>query len=231
MEHENLPILYSLHNCPYAIRARLAILKARQPVIIRSIKLDNKPSEMLSASPKGSVPVLVLPHNPESIAPQKIDDRSVIDESLDVMVWALKQNDPDNLLRSNASHDLPAMLDLIAQFERDFILAMNAFGCAKRYHETNMAEMRQACEVELAKLESRLSEHRFLFAEQESLVDIACVPFLRKFARIDKQWFRQSPYPHLRAWLNHYLQSLLFSKAMEQQELWLENRKDELLVK
>jgi len=80
--------------------------------------------------------------------------------------------------------------------------------------------------VQLALLESRLSQHSFLFGEKESLVDIALVPFLRKFARIDKQWFRDAPYPKLRIWLNNYLQSPMFSKVMEKQELWLDHRED-----
>ncbi|MGR5094532.1 glutathione S-transferase [Vibrio maritimus] len=215
MSNQNLPVLYSLHNCPFAIRARIALIKAQQAVRLRSIKLNNKPQEMLNASPKGTVPVLVLS-----------DSKQVLEQSLDIMVWALRQSDPDNLLYSEESHALQHMLSTIESFEHDFDPALNAFGCAKRYHETNMLSLRKDCEVQLALLESRLSQHSFLFGEKESLVDIALVPFLRKFARIDKQWFRDAPYPKLRTWLNNYLQSQMFSKAMEKQVLWLDHRED-----
>lgn len=228
MELDKLPILYSLHNCPYAIRARLAIVKAQQPVRLRSIKLDNKPADMLLASPKGSVPVLVLTNSMFAKSEHQESETSqhVIDESLDVMLWALKRHDPDNLLRAENSDDLAAMCTVIEAFEREFIPAMNAFSCAKRYHEDNMLQLRQECEYHLAKLEQQLNQHSYLFAQQESLVDLAIVPFLRKFARIDKQWFRSAPFPKLQAWLNHYLTSLLFSKTMESHELWLESKKD-----
>ncbi|OLQ94448.1 glutathione S-transferase [Vibrio ponticus] len=220
------PILYSLHNCPYAIRARFALVKAKQTVLIRSIKLNNKPSEMLKASPKGSVPVLLVPQNTVETNNLHTPYR-VLEESLDIMLWALSHNDPSHLLQSGNVESLPAMLAIIDEFERKFVPALNAFACAKRYHENNQSDLRHHCEIELEKLESRLVKHAFLFSNQESLVDIALVPFLRKYARIDKQWFRNRPYPRLRAWLNGYIQSPEFSKVMKNYDLWLDTRKDE----
>ncbi|WP_117234678.1 glutathione S-transferase [Vibrio maerlii] len=225
MEMNSSPILYSLHNCPYAIRARFALLKAQQSVLIRSIKLDNKPVEMLNASPKGSVPVLVIP----SIGLQEsatLGEALVLDESLDIIVWSLSQSDPDDLLRKDDPTALPKMMDFIHQFEQEFNPALNAFGCAKRYHEENEQDLRDKCSIELAKLEALLSRHPYLFSDRESLVDIAVMPFLRKFARIDKQWFRICPYPRLRQWLNGYVQSTMFSKVMKNYPLWLECRED-----
>ncbi|WP_418642287.1 MULTISPECIES: glutathione S-transferase [Vibrio] len=212
-----MPILYSLHNCPFAIRARMALIKAQQRVRIRSIKLDNKPTELLQASPKASVPVLVVSENQQSLL---ADETHVLEQSLDIMVWALSKNDPHGLLGEDSHNQLPIMLTLIEEFERDFDPALNAFGCAKRYHENSMNPLRQECERELAKLELRLSEHPFLFGERESLVDIALLPFIRKFARIDKQWFREAPYPKVRDWLTRYLNSPFFSKVMAKQPLW-----------
>lgn len=181
---------------------------------LRSIKLDNKPKSMLEASPKGSVPVLVV--SPADL----ITDTMVIEESLELMLWALAQNDPVNLLDPNENVSLTEMVSFIAEFEDRFVTALNAFACAKRYHEPNVAQRRQPCEKVLIEFEQKLTQHAFLFAEQESLVDIAVLPFLRKYARIDKQWFRQSPYPRVRQWLNQYLQSKMFSKVMEHHELW-----------
>ena len=214
------PILYSLQNCPYAMRARLAIYKSNQPVLLRAIKLNNKPEEMLLASPKGSVPVLVADEANSDIRP------TIIDESLDIMVWALNQNDPQNLLLRGNNQALPEMLTLIAKFEAEFIPAFDQYACAKRYHEDNMVELRQVCEIHLQEMENKLHQHAYLYGEQETVLDLALMPFMRKFARVEKQWFRESPYPKLRAWLNGYLQSLTFSKVMEKHELWLENRKD-----
>jgi glutathione S-transferase len=214
------PILYSLQNCPYAMRARIALFKANQQVLIRAIKLNNKPKEMLLVSPKGTVPVLVIPESSVS------NSTRVIDESLEVMVWALSQSDPDNLLCSEDDAALPNMVTLISDFEIDFIPLLNSYSCAKRYHENNITEWRRACETHLELLENNVSKYSFLLSNQETLVDIALLPFIRKFARVDKPWFQKSPYPNLRQWLNRYLQSPMFSKVMEQHELWLEHRND-----
>jgi glutathione S-transferase len=213
------PILYSLQNCPYAMRARMAIFKSHQCVELRAIKLDNKPSEMLAVSPKGSVPVLILPKRHES------QITGVIDESLEIMLWSLSQDDPHDLLDSANPKALSEMVDLITEFDHVFVPLSNAFGCAKRYHEANIIECRTACENYLNGLEQRLDCHCYLYSEQESLLDIALLPYLRKFSRIDKKWFREAPYPKLRAWLTRYVQSREFSKVMEQHELWLDNRK------
>lgn len=213
------PILYSLLNCPYAMRARIALFKAEQVVRIRAIKLNNKPDEMILVSPKGSVPVLVIQED-------RTHSTKIIEESLEVMLWALSQNDPENLLHLSDSSALPAMVKLILEFEHDFLPSYNAYSSAKRYHDGNEVIYRQACEIHLKKLEGCLSQHSYLFSNKESLVDIALLPFLRKFARIDKQWYRQSPYPKLHAWLKRYLDSPMFSKVMEQHELWLDHRKE-----
>jgi glutathione S-transferase len=214
------PILYSLQNCPYAMRARYAIFKSRTSVLIRAIKLNNKPDELLQASAKGTVPVLVLHDG----APEK--GAEVIDESLEIMLWALSSNDPDNLLMSNDSTALPKMLAFIAEIESQFIPLSNAFSCAKRYHEDNMIEQREACEHYLQSLEQRLRLNQYLFSDQETLADIAIMPFIRKFARIDKQWFKHSSLTGLDAWLQRYLTSAEFSKVMKNYPLWLPERRD-----
>lgn len=207
-------ILYSLQNCPYAIRARFALFKAQQTVLIRAVKLNNKPQEMLTASPKGCVPVLV------------INGKIIIEESLELMLWALSQQDPQELLHSENSHALSQMLALINDFETQFIPALEAYCCAKRYHEDSLECCRVTCEITLQQLEKRLSTHTFLFSNNESLLDIALFPFLRKFARVERQWYLQSPYPKLRDWLARYLQSPIFTKVMAKHELWLENKRD-----
>lgn len=206
-----LPILYSLRNCPYAMRARIAIFKAKQTVLLRDIVLSNKPKEMLKVSPKATVPVLVL------------TDGLVLEESLDIMLWSLNETDPDDLLQSKEECSLPEMLTLINTFDHDFKRCLEQYKCAKRYRENNIIECRELCEQFIQTLEDRLNSHEFLMSNTESLADIALLPFIRQFARIERQWYLQSPYPKVRQWLNNYLQSPIFTKVMAKHPLWLDN--------
>ena len=213
-KNNDLPIIYSLRNCPFAMRARIAIYKSQQPVLLRDLVLSDKPAEMLTASPKGTVPVLVTPNG------------TVIEESFEIMLWALSMSDPDDLLFTGDEKMLDKMLALIYLFDSEFKGDLENYKCAKRYSETNIIECREACEVYIAQLERLLTEHKYLMADRESLADIALLPFIRQFARVERQWYLHSPYPHVRQWLNNYLQSKMFSKVMAKHELWLQNRTD-----
>jgi glutathione S-transferase len=212
-----MPILYSLRNCPYAMRARIGIHKAQLQIDLREVNLKQKPAEMIAASAKGTVPILVLDN--EQPPP------TVIDESLDVMLWALAKNDPDNLLHPFDRSALPKMLVLIRLFDHEFKTCLNAYKAAKRYREDNVTEYRLACEVYIQELESRLAattaRQPFLMSAQESLADIALLPFIRQFAKVERQWYQQSPYPKVKQWLNYYLQSAMFTKVMAKHDLWL----------
>jgi glutathione S-transferase len=198
------------------MRARIAIYYAKQKVALRDLVLTDKPDEMLKASPKGTVPVLVTEQAPDKIV--------VIEESLDVMLWALHESDPDNLLHSETPHLLSEMLLLISQFDNEFKACFDKYQCAKRYHEDSLESDRKACEKHITDLEQRLQFNDFFMSNKASLADIALLPFIRKFSKVERQWYLQSPYPKLRAWLNNYLQSRMFSKVMTQYPLWLENR-------
>jgi len=223
----NLPILYSLRNCPYAMRARIAIFKSQQPIELRDVVLSNKPEEMIAASSKGTVPILVFEHEDEQ--------SKVIDESLDIMLWALNESDPDDLLNvkhgDTDSSALADMLSLINVFDNDFKSTLEQYRCAKRYHEDNLLECRQTCEEHLKVIEELLNKQAYIFSEKESLVDIALLPFIRQFARVERQWYLKSPYPKLRQWLNNYLQSPMFSKVMTKYPLWLDNNEIIILGK
>lgn len=213
----SLPILYSLRNCPFAMRARIAIFKSKRPVELRDVNLKNKPAEMIQASAKATVPIIVLPSS------------QVIDESLDVMLWALKESDPDDLLHTHNIDEnsdekkLTEILLLIQLFDEEFKSCLEQYKCAKRYHESNILECRQACEVYIKNVEQRLTDSDYLFNNKESLADIALLPFIRQFARIERQWYLQSPYPNVKKWLNNYLQSAMFTKVMAKYPLWLNN--------
>ncbi len=219
-----LPILYSLRNCPYAMRARLAIYKSKRRVELRDLVLKDKPSALIAASPKATVPVLVL-------GPAK-----VIDESLDIMLWALGESDPQNLLRAetpskrvsasdmNQAVKLDDILSLVYLFDQQFKPCLEAYKCAKRYHESNLEECRQACEVYIQTLEQGLRKHKYVLDDNESMADIALLPFIRQFAKIERQWYLQSPYPNVKRWLNQYLQSVMFTKVMTKYPLWKETQ-------
>jgi glutathione S-transferase len=205
------------------MRARLGILLAKQPVMLRAIDLRHKPPEMLAASPKGTVPVLVIDDtgNP--------DQPTVIDESLDIMLWALNLSDPDNLLYSDEPDQLPSMLSLISRFDNEFKKHLENYKSAKRYHEDSKTDYRQQCEGFIVELDNRLSKHTYLMGDKPSLVDYAVLPYIRQFARVERQWYIQTPYPHLQHWLKHHLTSQLFSKAMIKHPLWLDHQQSFLI--
>ncbi|MFT5521119.1 MAG: glutathione S-transferase [Enterobacterales bacterium] len=189
----------------------MGILLAKQAVFLRAIDLKDKPEDMLEVSPTGTVPLLIL------------DQSIVIDESLEIMVWALGNNDPDNLLRSDITDALQNMLSIIKEYDNEFKSRLEKYKCAKRYHETDKEHCRQQCELFIAELEQRLTSNDYFMGEKASLVDYAILPFIRQFARVERQWYLQSPYPNVRQWLNKHLQSPLFSKTMTKYPLWLES--------
>jgi len=195
------------------MRARIGIHKAQLQIDLREVNLKQKPAEMLAASPKGTVPILVLENNQQS--------PTVIDESLEVMLWALVENDPDNLLHSFDQSALPMMLAIITLFDDEFKTCLNTYKAASRYREDNVIECRQACEVFIQELENRLHQGPFLMSAQESLADIALILFIRQFAKVERQWYLQAPYPRVRQWLNYYLQSAMFTKVMAKHEFWV----------
>lgn len=211
-----LPILYSLQHCPYAMRARLGLLMAQQSVMLRAIVMKNKPDEMLAVSPKGTVPVLVLP-----------DDR-VIDESLDIMLWALRQNDPQDLLHKEHPNDLEAMIALIHRNDKQFKPQLETYKKAKRFHHDNELAEREKCEMFITELEEKLNANGFFIGEKAGLIDYALLPFVRQFSRVNRPWFIQAPYPKLRNWLEFHQQSRLYSKAMAKYPLWLDDHQESL---
>ena len=188
------PILYSFRRCPYAIRARMALLISETACEVREVKLSDKPAALLAASAKATVPVLVLP------------DGEVIDESLDIMRWALRRNDPENWLDG----DDPA---LIAANDGPFKHHLDRYKYPDR-HASDAVEHRSHGLAILADLERRLSEHAYLCGAHRSLADVATMPFVRQFAAIDRPWFDALPLPAVQRWLARFLASPLFVQAM-----------------
>lgn len=210
----SLPILYSLRQCPYAMRARIGLLLAKQPVLLRDIVMTNIPDEMFAASPKGEVPTLVL------------NDSSVIDESLDIMIWALKQSDPSNLLYSHKENAFEEMLTIISRNDNEFVEALKKYKAASRYHDSTEISYRKKCESFISYIEESLDEHEYIFGDSPSLADYAILPFIRQFSRVDRKWYLSSPYPKLREWLERQFQNPIFSKAMKKYPQWLDTKED-----
>ena len=218
-----LPVLYSLQNCPYAMRARLAILLAQQMVQIRAVTMKDKPAEMLLASPKATVPVLVISNS--DVAADGVEQQTtIIDESLDIMLWALKCNDPDNLLYSHEPEALNKMLKVIQENDDEFKPSLEKYKRAKRFHGDNLEECRVECEPFVRALEQRLTKNEFFMGATPSLLDYALLPFIRQFSRVNKPVFTGGDYSQLQAWLSHHLQGRLFQRSMEQYPLWLDER-------
>jgi glutathione S-transferase len=195
-----VPILYSFRRCPYVMRARLALLASGSVCEIREVKLSAKPAELIAASPKGTVPVLVLPGG------------RVIDESLDVMHWALQRHDPEHWLSrvdntSTAANDGP------------FKYHLDRYKYGER-HLSDPAEHRAAGLKILADLEARLTAQSHLCGESMGLADAAILPFVRQFAETDREWFDLQPVPRVQAWLARFVASPLFAAAMHRYKPW-----------
>ena len=189
-------VLYSFRRCPYAMRARMALRYSGVPLSIVEVSLKAKPAEMLVASPKGTVPVLVCA------------DGSVIEQSLDIMHWALARHDPDNWLQ-------PGCAALIEENDTRFKVLLDRYKYAIRYPEHPMEYYRAQGAEFLQRLEDVLARSAYLAGPTLSLADVALAPFVRQFAHVDRDWFEQAPYPRLNAWLEQFLASELFSSVMK----------------
>lgn len=202
------PVLYSFRRCPYAIRARLAIYSAKIDCELREVVLKNKPQEMLDVSAKGTVPVLVL-------------EDLVIDESLDIMHWALTLADPQKLIVDTLKNEL------VARNDDFFKKYLDCYKYHDRYPETTQQEsLQKACEF-IAELENRLTSGEqpgFLNGKGLSALDLAILPFIRQFAFVDKHQFDNLPYPAVQQWLAKFLDSDLFNAVMLKYPPWQPNQ-------
>ncbi|SFN04740.1 glutathione S-transferase [Dokdonella immobilis] len=202
-----LPVLYSFRRCPYAIRARMAIVESRTRVELREVLLADKPAALLACSPKATVPVLVCHAG------------AIIDESLDIMLWALRRNDPSDWLGGEAAC-LDAMLELVESCEAEFKPALDRYKYPQRYGD---------CDRELAKeqgiayidlLERRLAAGGWLFGRVPRLADFAIMPFVRQFAGVEPHWFEEQSWSRLRDWLRQLQTHAAFVQAMHRYRPW-----------
>lgn len=204
-----LPILYSFRRCPYAMRARLALLASGIACELREVVLRNKPAELLAASPKGTVPVLITPGG------------QVIDQSLEIMLWALRQNDPAHWLPAEIT-PFESGMALLSQCDGTFKHHLDRYKYPQRYaHEEGAEKLssRTAAAHFVAELETRLEarsgQNYSLFNSSLGIFDAGIVPFVRQFAHTDAIWFAAQPWPQVQAWLSAFEASTAFKQAMQ----------------
>lgn len=197
-----LPVLYSFRRCPFAMRARLAIASAGVTVELREILLRDKAPEFLAASPKGTVPVLVAD--------------KVIEESYDIMRWALARRDPENLLGIQTEHTT----NLVATCDGPFKTALDLTKYAVRHPDTDPAKSRASAATFIKTLDDQLNGAPWLFGTAPSLADFAILPFVRQFAHTDLTWWNAQPYPHAQAWLAAFKASARFNGIMTKYTPW-----------
>ncbi|MDX8350533.1 glutathione S-transferase [Cognatiyoonia sp. IB215446] len=197
-----LPILWTFRRCPYAMRARLAIAASGCQVELREILLKDKPAPFLAASPKGTVPVIVA-------------GDQVIEESRDVMLWALAQNDPEGWL------DMPAAgYDLIDACDGPFKRALDHTKYAVRFPNRDVASDRAEALSYLTDWNARLKHTAFLTGPRRTMADMAILPFVRQFANTDREWFDAQGLSRLTTWLDSFLNSTRFAEVMKKYTPW-----------
>lgn len=205
-----LPIFYSFRRCPYAMRARMALQYSGVKVELREVLLKDKPESMLAIESDTTVPLLVLPNG------------EVIDESWQIMLWAIRQNDPDCWL----GEDETLLVDIEMMLEMNdfsFKTDLDHYKYADRYPEHPVEYYRLLGEEFLQELEGALNNSKYLLGGKISAADIAIFPFIRQFACVDIEWFDRTPYPKLQAWLRSFRESSLFESIMHKLPVWQES--------
>ena len=205
------PILYSYRRCPYAIRSRMALAYTDIQLEIREISLQNRPKELYAVSKKGTVPVLIT------------IDGLVIEESLEIMLWALKNNLNQSWLMENHNKEI----EMINKNDILFKKWLDRYKYHDRYPENSKEHYRKKCSNILSDYENQLNNTKYFLRDSISIADIAIFPFVRQFANIDYQWFENN-YNKLRSWLEEIYSSNLFIQIMKKYEMW--NNKNKSII-
>ena len=204
---KQLPVLYSFRRCPYAIRARMSLIEAQVGFELREVLLKEKPPEMLEVSAKGTVPVLLpLGHKDE-----------VIDESLDIMLWALAGTNTEWL---SGPMTLNNQLEMVANFEKTFKPLLDSY----KYHNNHSEHDRsyyqlKALEI-IEQLNDEMEKSSYLTCSKPRLVDVALFPFIRQYAHVDMDWFSRQNVKSVQEWLSRWLESDCFKLAMQKFRVW-----------
>ena len=206
--NQKIPILFSFRRCPYAMRARIAIKLCNLECEIREINLKLKNKEFLELSPKGTVPVLVLP------------DDKIIEESMDIIHWAISNNDPYNLkLKNPEIYNMD--MDLISIFDNEFKYHLDRYKYNSRYKGINKEEHKYKARDLLVNLNNSLKEKQWLNGENISISDISILPFIRQYRIADIKWFDEKlELPNINRWLDKFLNSKIFNNVMKKYKIW-----------
>ena len=197
--------LYSYRRCPYAMRARMALAYSGIAVEIREISLREKPASLLAISPKGTVPVLQ-------------NDGLVIEQSYDIMKWALKQSDPDQWLSAQTESIIDKWVE---KNDGPFKKLLDQYKYPDRHPDISLEEtLSQATASFLGPINEQLTKGTCLLGSKVSLADIAIFPFVRQFAMVNPDWIDQSGLDSLKQWLNQHLESPLFLSVMQKYPTW-----------
>lgn len=202
-----VPILYSFRRCPYAIRARLALAYCGVTCELREVSLKAKPIEMLTLSPKGTVPVLFLP-----------ESKKILEQSLDIMLWALKQDQTQSWLIGTEAEQ-QSILKLIKQNDDEFKPWLDKYKYPSRFPEGDQTQYFENASIFLHDIEGLLDQNRYLGGKQPNLADMAILPFIRQFASVNRTLFNEN-FPALDPWLEDFLNATLFKKIMTKYAFW-----------
>lgn len=203
IETAMLPILYSFRRCPYAMRARMGLFVSGQRVELREVDLRDKPDAMVAASPKATVPVLVMPSG------------DVIDQSIDILRWALARNDPKGWL------DYAELArGIVEQADGPFKTALDRYKYYTRYEDADPVAERAKALAILQEWDAMIGGKGCFFGEQSGLADYAIFPFVRQFANHDRIWFDAQKIPHIHRWLESHLNHKIFRDIMKKYPKW-----------
>eukprot|EP01080_Neovahlkampfia_damariscottae_P005478 gene5478-9296_t len=211
---ESLPILYSFRRCPYAIRTRMTLYYSKIPVEIREVRLSNKPKSLLKFSPKGTVPVLILKDK-------------VIDESLEIIKYALSKNDPNSWIKKD--EEIPWKLINLVDKNGDLKILIDKYKYSDRYPEKTQKEYRTEMEVYLNLFEKLLKKNKFLIRDEISLCDICLFPFVRQLSKVDRKWFSDN-FLLLEKWLIHFENCDLFKNVMTNYKFYNDDEEKEKII-
>ncbi len=204
-----LPILYSFRRCPYAMRARMALAISNTQCVLREVVLRDKPQAMIEASPKATVPV-IIDH-----------DGRVLEESIEIMLWALEQHDPEGWLGDDT--DTTTMLSLIDDTQKNFKEHLDRYKYPNRYEDIDPIEHRTEAMKFLEILNTQIDNKIYLFGRKLMLADVAIFPFVRQFANHDRNWFDGlKKIPSVQRWLQHCLELPVFAQVMDKYPQWHE---------
>lgn len=215
MTYQTKSIFWSFRRCPYAMRARLAVKSSGIEVHLREILLRDKPEEFLQASQKGTVPVL------------EVGDGQVIDESLDVMFWALSQSDPEGWL-DIYHRDKASVEDHLSSLDTDFKFHLDRYKYATRYDDVDEKIHRQEAVIFLESWNEKLTNQTALSGSNNGILDYATLPFVRQFRIADMEWFDAQDWPALHLWLQTFLNSERFASVMTKYAPWKDTGEEHL---